>query len=186
MDITKDIIDEAKRLSIENGVTMIVYGGDFERSIFMSGKSKSDRRDLMIDEALEYPDREIFDKFYIDSWYKILNMPSMETLYDTMTDSIYIDERINKIYKFLKSIGFSRFGDVDVVPGIENSFINQNTPGFILRVKPNLMIEIVSIIDGESKRYFFFYDPKQILDISFNHSNIEYKRDLKIELINNK
>lgn len=109
-DIPKDIIDEAKRLSIRNGVTMVIYDGDFER----------------------------------------------------------------------------RFGDVDVVPGIENSFINQNIPGFILRVKPNLMIEIVSIIDGESKRYFFFYDPKQITDIVLDHSNTEYKRDLKIELINNK
>jgi hypothetical protein len=66
--------------------------------------------------------------------------------------------------------------------------MSEHSPRITVRVKPNLMIDMVILPDENdsvevNKRYFFFYNTAQIITIVSENSPIEVKRDLKIKTL---
>ena len=137
-------------------------------------------------------------KFEVVSWYELLEMPSRQTLYDSVTKNTNLFERHKKVLEFLNSL---EFNIVDLLESEltqqellynsyerEISYKSDYSPRIIIRVKPNLMIEMIISPDKNdsveiNKRYFFFYNPTQIINIVSENSPIQTKRDLKLKTL---
>lgn len=190
-----NLIEDCNQLYEKTGIPHLILD--------ISDKSKTSElkedldvsRDIKIDSILE-------TKFEIVPWTDLLDMPSRHTFYDSVTRHTDLFERHKVIMNYLNS-NYFQISDL-LETGLtqqellyncynrEYSYLSQEIENIIIRIKPNLMIEIVvnSIpnkpkeIDCEpSKRYFFFYDPKKILNIISQNSIIEIKRDIKIKTI---
>lgn len=150
-----------------------------------------DEREVKIDSLLN-------TKFEVVSWFELLEMPSRQTFYDSVTQHTDLFERHKVVLDFLN---LNEFKIVDLLElgltqqellfnsfGCEISYKSVGSPRIIIRVKPNLMIEVIVLPDEYdlvevNKRYFFFYNPSQIISIISENSPIEIKRDLKIKQI---
>lgn len=150
-----------------------------------------EERDTKIDSLLD-------TKFEVVSWYELLEMPSRQTFYDSVTEHTDLFERHKKVLSFLNSIyfvivdlleyGFTQQELLYNSFGREISYKSEHSPRITIRVKPNLMIEMVILPDENdsvevNKRYFFFYNPAQIINIVTENSSIDVKRDLKIKIL---
>ena len=165
----------------------------------VSDKAKVSKLRGLIDEEREVKiDSLLNTKFEVVSWYELLEMPSRHTFYDSVTQHTDLFERHKKVLNFLNSLYFEI---VDLLEyglaqqellynsfGREISYKSEYSPRIAIRVKPNLMIEI-TILPHENdsvevnKRYFFFYNPAQIINIVSENSPIDVKRDLKIKTL---
>jgi hypothetical protein len=60
--------------------------------------------------------------------------------------------------------------------------MSSNSPRVIIRVKPNLMIEMIVPYHHSDtlERHFFFYSPSKIITIIAENSSVKVKRDLII------
>lgn len=152
---------------------------------------KDEERDIKIDSLLD-------TKFEVVSWYELLEMPSRQTFYDSVTQHTDLFERHKKVLNFLNSCDFKiidmleyRLSQQELLYnsfGREISYKSDLSPRIIIRVKPNLMIEVSVNPDVNdsieiNKRYFFFYNPAQIINIISENSPIGVKRDLKIKIL---
>jgi hypothetical protein len=155
-----------------------------------------------------YPDKQterdldikylLGDKFEVVSWYDLMDMPSRETFYDSITKHTDLFERHKKVLMFLNSIDFfitdlleSGLSQQELLFNSFNreiSYISQQMPNFIIRIKPNLIMEML-ISNGDidsveiNKKYFFYYNPKRIMELIIENSNIETSRDFKLKLL---
>jgi hypothetical protein len=152
---------------------------------------KDEERDIKIDSLLN-------TKFEVVSWYELLEMPSRQTFYDSVTQHTDLFERHKVVMNFLNLNGFqivdlleSGLSQQELLYNSLNreiSYICDSSLRIIIRVKPNLMIEVL-VLPHENdsvevnKRYFFFYNPSQIISILSETLNIDEKRDLKLKNI---
>jgi len=183
--VPQNLIDEANLIYTKTGIIQCIY--DLSDKIELSKyQSKDECRDLKLDLLLD-------DKFYINSWYELQEMPSRMTFYDTATNQTDLFERHKKVLEYMNFIGFNISNLLD--NGLtdqellwdsysrETSYCSKFVQGIIIRVKSNLMVEVIVIRNGLNKNYFFFYNPNQILSIVSENSDTEYKRELKIKTI---
>jgi hypothetical protein len=194
-EIPFNLIEECNQLYEKEGIPHIILDISDKSKITKLRGDHDESRDIKIDSILD-------TKFEIVPWTNLLDMPSRYVFYDSVTRHTDLFERQQKVLKYLNSIYFeitdlleTGFSQQELLYDIyqrEYSYISKEIENIIIRVKPNLMIEIMvkSIpdkskqIDCDSpKRYFFFYDPKKILDIVSQNSIIEIKRDIKINTI---
>jgi len=142
-------------------------------------------------------------KFEVVSWHALLEMPSLQTLYDSVTKHTNLFERHKKVLDFLNSLDFKIVDLLNDVGSIsqqellfnsfhrEISYMSSNSPRIIIRVKPNLMIEMIVFPveetpssktsyhhSGTFERHFFFYSPSKIITIITENSSVKVKRDL--------
>jgi len=141
-------------------------------------------------------------KFEVVTWYDLLEMPSRQTLYDSVTQHTNLFERQKKVLEFLNSNDFkivdlleSGFTQQELLYKSFNreiSYMSEHSPRVTIRVKPNLMVEVIVSArqrgdeendSGINNRYFFFYNPTQITSIIIENSPIDTKRELKIKNI---
>lgn len=165
----------------------------------ISDKAKLSKLKGLLDEEREVKLDSLLDtKFEVVSWYELLEMPSRQTFYDSVTQHTDLFERHKVVLNFLNT---NEFKIVDLLEsGLsqqellynsfnrEISYISDYSPRVIIRVKPNLMIEVVVLPDENdsvevNKRYFFFYNPSQIYSIITEALDIEEKRDSKLKNI---
>lgn len=150
-----------------------------------------EERDIKIDCILD-------TKFEAVSWYELLEMPSRQTFYDSVTQHTDLFERHKVVLDFLNLNGFkivdlleSGLSQQELLYNSFNreiSYLSEYAPRIIIRVKPNLMVEFSVLADKNdsvevNKRYFFFYNPSQIISIITDTLNIDEKRDLKLKNI---
>ena len=163
-----------------------------DRAKFSKLKGEIDEeRDIKIDCILD-------TKFEAVSWYELLEMPSRPTLYDSVTKHTDSFERHKVVMDFLNLNGFrivdlleSGLSQQELLYNSFNreiSYLSEYAPRIIIRVKPNLMVEFSVLPDKNdsvevNKRYFFFYNPSQIISIITDTLNIDEKRDLKLKNI---
>ena len=165
----------------------------------ISDKAKLSKPKGLLEEEREVKLDSLLDtKFEVVSWYELLEMPSRQTFYDSVTQHTDLFERHKVVLNFLNT---NEFKIVDLLEsGLsqqellynsfnrEISYISDYSPRVIIRVKPNLMVEVVVLPDENdsvevNKRYFFFYNPSQIISIITENSPIDIKRDLKLKNI---
>jgi hypothetical protein len=165
----------------------------------ISDKAKLSKLKGLLEEEREVKLDSLLDtKFEVVSWYELLEMPSRQTFYDSVTQHSDLFERHKVVLNFLNT---NEFKIVDLLEsGLsqqellynsfnrEISYISDYSPRVIIRVKPNLMIEVVVLPDENdsvevNKRYFFFYNPSQIYSIITETLDIEEKRDSKLKNI---
>ena len=190
--VSQKLIDEAESIYGETGVIQCIFDLSDKIAINKHFYNKDIERDLKLDLLLD-------GKFYVDSWYELSEIPSRLTYYDTITKQTNLFERHKNILEYMNSIGFS-ISNLMMMYGLEgwgksdqellwDSYLREvpysstYVPGVIIRVKPNLMVEVIVVRGGANKKYFFFYNPKQILNIVIENCDIEYKRELKIKNI---
>ena len=138
------------------------------------------------------------DKFEVVSWYDLMEFPSRQTFYDSITRHTDLFERHKSILDFMNSLNFQITNLMDENKSQqeilwdcyqrEYSYISQESNRIIIRVKPNLMIEVLVSSDTNdsvevNKRYFFFYNPSQIFDIITQNTTLEEQRNLKLKSI---
>ena len=185
------LINECNLKYEKTGIPHIILDISDKSKIANFRGDKNEERDIKIDSILD-------SKFEVVSWYELLEMPSRQTFYDSVTRHSDAFERTLRVLDFLISLDFKI---VDLLEsGLtqqellfnsyerEISYKSDYSPKIIIRVKPNLMIEmIISPDENDSveinKRYFFFYNPAQITNIVSENSPIDVKRDLKIKTL---
>jgi len=184
--VPQSLIDEAHLLYEETGIIQCIYDLSDRIAINKYRQNTDESRDIKLNILLD-------GRFYIDSWYELAEMPSRLTYYDTVTKHTDLFERHKNVLEYMNSIGFKIANLLD--NGIsdqellwdsynrETPYCSEFVPGVIIRVKSNLMVEMVVVSNGSNKKYFFFYNPDQIFNILCENSNIEYKRELKIKNI---
>ena len=163
MEIPLNMINDAKRLSIDKNITMLVFnsGGNFYVESWYH--------------MFEMPSRKSYYDTITDSTDRITRINKVVVFLESIG--------------FYKSGGPQVLGGefqgsiLDVDYNIENSFTSVFIPEVVIRVKNNLMIEISIVKNFERRGYSFFYDPERILQIAIEEAPIEYKRDLKIKNI---
>lgn len=183
--IPKELIDDCNDKHQKTGIPHLILDVSDKFKIYRIKGDTSMERESKIDTILD-------SKFEVVSWYELLDMPSRQTFYDSVTKNTNLFERHKFVLKFLNSLDFSITDllDTDLTQqeilyncfNREVSYIKENSP-IIIRIKPNLMAEInISGANGNfgSKRHFFFYNPDYILNIIFENSDDVEKRNLKI------
>ena len=187
-----DILIKECNLKYERtGIPQIILDVSDRAKISKLKGNKDEERDIKIDCLLD-------TKFELVPWYELLEMPSRQTFYDSVTEHTDIFERHKKVLIFLNSIYF-RIVDLlengltqqELMYNLfrhETSYKSEYSPRIIIRVKPNLMIEMIILPDENdlieiNKRYFFFYNPTQIINIVSENSSLDVKRDLKIKTL---
>jgi hypothetical protein len=182
--VPQSLIDEANLIYEESGVIQCIY--DLSDRIALNKYRSDEQRDIKLNVLLD-------GRFYINSWYELSEMPSRLTYYDTVTKHTDLFERHKNVLEYMNSIGFKIANLLD--NGISDQellwdsykreipYCSEFDPGVIIRVKSNLMVEMLVVSDGSNKKYFFFYNPGQIFNILVENSGIEYKRELKIKNI---
>lgn len=172
------LINECNLKYEKTGIPHIILDISDKSKIANLRGDKNEERDIKIDSILDI-------KFEVVSWYELLEMPSRQTFYDSVTRHSDNFERSLRVLDFLISLDFKI---VDLLEsGLtqqellfnsyerEISYKSDYSPKIIIRVKPNLMIEmIISPDENDSinKRYFFFYNPAQIIKIVSENSPI--------------
>lgn len=172
-----------------NGVPHLILDLSDKAKMFKLRVDSSGEREVKIDSLLD-------TRFEIVPWYDLLEMPSRTTLYDSITKHTNLFERQKKVLYFLNSNDFkivdfteSGFTQQELLYysfNREISYRSEDSPRLTIRVKPNLMVEVIvspDLNDSVNKRYFFFYNPAQIISIVIENSPIDIKRDLKIKNI---
>ena len=97
-----------------------------------------EKREITLDDILDDPD----NKFYIGSECEYNQMPSRFAYYDTETKVVGRYSRYNKVLEFFNNLGFQP-GLSNLGPEYEQSFtLNIEEIQLILRIKPNLIINI--------------------------------------------
>lgn len=186
--ISDTLLDECNLKYEETDIPHIILDISDKAKISKLRGNKDEQRDVKIDSILE-------TKFEVVSWCELLEMPSRQTFYDSVTKHTDLFERHKKVLNFLNSLYFR------IVDLLENgltqqellynsfnreiSYKSEYSPRIIIRVKPNLMIEMIIPDENKSvnKRYFFFYNPSQIINIVSENSPNDVKRDLKIKTL---
>lgn len=194
-EIPLEIIEECNYLHEKTGIPHIVLDISDDSKISKLIGDLDESRDIKINSILD-------SRFKSVPWTEILYMPSRDIFYDSVTKQTNLFERHKVIMNYLNS-NYFQISDL-LETGLtqqellyncynrEYSYYSQDIENIIIRVKPNLMIEVmVKTIPNKPKeidcepprRYFFFYNPSELLNIISENSIIEIKRDLKIKTI---
>jgi len=176
-----DLINECNKKHEETNITHLILDVSDKAKIYRLKGNKSGERETKIDSILD-------TQFEVVSWYDLMDMPSRQTFYDSVTKHTDIFERHKIVLNFLNSIDFyiadlleSGFTQQELLFNLYTKEVAYVNGIIIIRVKQNLMCEI-SIMNGNNvKKHFFFYNPNQILNIVFENSGKIEKRNLKIE-----
>lgn len=172
MDIPLNIIEECNNLSDELNETMFIFDS---RNKLLGLK---EMRNAKIDAVTNSK-----DIYHINNEKYFKTFPSMQSYYDTETKVINRYEKYNIVLNYLKIIGFVA-GENNFGPEFEEAFfIKMDNNHFILRLKPNLFIDI--IYQGNSILKCFF-NRKKIINtiIKYLPSDVE-SRDFILENILN-
>lgn len=153
--ISQWLIDKANAISDETGTIQCIY--DMSDIEFIDHSIDSDNCD---------------DFFFIDSWTGLEGLPSRHTYYDTETRLVNFLDRHFNIRNFLKILNFKPLdingfeqNEMFFEPKREISYRSLERTNIIIRVKPNLMIELSMDTMAGNKRFKFFYNRNQILKI---------------------
>lgn len=173
MDIPLNIIDECNKLSNDLNETMFIFDS---RNKLLSLKEIRDTKLDLVTNGNK-------DIFHINNEKYFGTFPSMLSYYDTETKVIDRYEKYNIVLKYLKIIGFIS-GENNFGPEFEEAyFITIGNNHFILRLKPNLFINL--IYQGNSILKCFF-NRKKILNTIIKYLPKEVEsRDFILENILN-
>ena len=138
-EITQNLIDECEKLSEENGIVYFIFDKHTKNVIDKnkSNLSTEEKRNITLDDILDDG-----DKFYIGSENEYNEMPSRFAYYDTETKTVGRYNRYDRVLSFFKDLGFEP-GFSNLGPEFEQSFhLKDQDINIILRIKPNLIINI--------------------------------------------
>ncbi len=186
-NLIRDCIDRYE----QTGIIHLILDISDKAKIYKLNGSLDEERAVKIDSLLN-------TKFEVVSWYDLMEFPSRQTFYDSITRHTDLFERHKFVLDFMNSLNFQITNLMDENKSQqeilwdcyqrEYSYISQESNRIIIRVKPNLMIEVLVSSDKNdsvevNKRYFFFYNPSQIFDIIIQNTTIEEQRNLKLKSI---
>ena len=189
--IPKNLIQECDDKYESTGIPHIIMDASDNYKI-RNPFYKEEKRNLSLDYILnEF-------EFEVVSWHKLMEMPSRDTFYDSVTKHTDLFERHKKVLTFLNELDFfitdlleSGLSQQEILFNSFNreiSYTSEYLRNSIIRVKPNLLIQMsISPNKNDSleinKRYCFFYDPKRIYELLIENSDSENSRNLKIKQI---
>lgn len=194
--ISLKMIEDAKSLSEEIGEPVCIYDIEDKKAFLGKIYDKNEKRDIQIDSL-------IYDDFYIDDTSILDNYPSINTYYDTETDSSDILNRHSKVFNFFKSIGFNpsnlssygigigdeldEFSHIENSTFLETSYTSNEVRRAIIRVKPNLMINLIILPDDYSSNveFKFFFNRNRIINELSKIADISWVREQKIDKLLN-
>lgn len=188
--IPKSLIQECDDKYESTGIPHIILDASDNYKI-KNPYYKEEKREVSLDYLLD-------NKFEVVSWYDLMEMPSRDTFYDSVTKHTDLFERHKKVLTFLNGLDFfitdlleSGLSQQELLFNSFNkeiSYTSEYLKNSIIRVKPNLLIEMsISPNKNDSveinKRYCFFYDPKRIYELLIENSDSENSRNLKLKQI---
>lgn len=182
-EIPKSLIDECNKLSEETGETQFIFDNDMSTKISNHYTSKNDKREYTIDLLLAS------DNYHIGSETHFKELPSRFAYYDSEIRLTGRYDRYKYVVDFLTNLTFIP-SQTNLGPEFEQSYTldlyeDDNHYKFIVRVKPNLFIDIIShgsIID--ISKYSGYFNKSIILKILQENCPNGYKtilRDRKLE-----
>jgi len=190
-EIPQYLIDECNKLSQIEDKTYFIFDKSVSSSIKLKyNPNKETIRDIKIDEILEDT-----GKYHIDDESGFLDLPSRFSYYDTETKLTDRYIRYNFVLDFINKLGFIP-SEFNLGPEYEQSYtleinytlntnlaVGEYVHKYILRLRPNLFI---SIISDNSFVYDTFFNKNKIINVLNETCPIEFKsviRDIKIEEI---
>lgn len=191
-EIPQYLIDECDELSNTNDKTYFIFDKSVSSSIKLNyNPNKETIRDIKIDEILEDT-----GKYHIDDELGFKDLPSRFSYYDTETKLSDRYVRYKFVLDFIKKLGFipSEFNlgpeyeqsyslEINYILNKQNVALGEYIHKYILRLRPNLFI---SIISDNSFVYDTFFNKNKIINVLNETCPIEFKsviRDIKIEEI---
>jgi hypothetical protein len=170
-----EMIEDAKKMAIQKNEIFCIYKIE-EKKPFLSYMSKKEKRDMDIESILN-------DDFFIDHSDILKDFHSINTYYDTETDSTDQLTRHQRVIDFLDSIGLKRmynlepledkYYNIEDVLRFETSYMSVLLPRIIIRVKPNLMVNLIILPETRSegapgvwtqKEFRFFFNRNRIIN----------------------
>lgn len=190
-EVPQSLIDECNSLSEINDKTYFIFDRSVSSSIKLKyNPNKETARDIKIDQILEDESR-----YHIDDELGFKDLPSRFSYYDTETKLTDRYVRYNFVLDFIKKLGFIP-SEFNFGPEYEQSYtlevnytlntnlaVGEYVHKYILRLRPNLFI---SIISDDSYVYNTFFNKNKIIKVLSDTCPIEFKsviRDIKIEEI---
>jgi hypothetical protein len=158
-DIPKSLINECNKLGEESNKIFFIFDKKIKNIVNKNNKSIEFLRDIKIEKILD----DDF-KYYIADENEFNSMPSRFAYYDSEIRLSDRYDRYNHVLNFFKLLNFepgiSNFG-----PEYEQGFfyISNNYDKIILRIKPNLFINLKKVIeDGKEITYNGFFSKSKI------------------------
>jgi hypothetical protein len=184
----EDLISECETLSLD-GETRFIFDRHTQLQIdLFYSENLEKERELKLNSLLKE------DNFYISDESEFERLPSRFSLYDTETKLSCRWTRYNLVKDFFTSLGFVN-GLSNLGPEYEQSYvlsITDNDEYFkcILRIKPNLMINLLSESTKSNttnkSNLSCFFSKDKILSFLFEMAPDSYKstiRDIKLEKV---
>ena len=146
--------------------------------------NKEEKRDFSLTELLSV------DKYHVGSELYFREMPSRFSYYDTETKLSCRYKRYQIVVDFFKRMSFES-SEFNLGPEYEQSFTLESIDGdevlkYILRIRPNLFLNISAITKDGIASIDLFFDKSKILEFIKETSNDNYKeiiRNITIEQI---
>ena len=178
-NIPIELIELANSKSIEYDEPYLIFSKSDDVTISELTKSVDDVRDARLDYL-------IGGEYYVDS-YSVLSetLPSRQIYYDTITKETCPIKRHEKISLYMfEKFGFYKSSFHEFPYLYETSYINDFIRNVIIRITPNLIVN-VSVIDEKSNsfNYRFYWNEGSIMLIIKDNSTKYYYRDLKLKNI---
>jgi hypothetical protein len=176
----EDLILECESLS-QDGKPRFIFDKmtSMQIDLFYS-TDKSEEREVKLDSILD-------DKtFYISDETEFEIMPSRFSIYDTETKMTCRWSRYKLVTDFFTSLGFTN-GLSNLGPEYEQSFVLLiDDYKCVLRLRPNLTIDLISDFNDSNKKLSCFFSKKKIIDFLSHETPDSYKstlRDFKIDKV---
>lgn len=173
-EIPMGLIDECNKLDQEKGSTHFIFDSIISNRIKSINASKEDKRDISISEILS-------ERYHIDNGELFKEMPSRISYYDSETRIVDKYKRYDSVIDFIKSIGFIQ-SEYNLGREYEQSYTleifknDEVVQYYILRVRPNLFINIKDINDNSSD---FFFNRGKIISYIEDTSGGVWKSELR-------
>jgi hypothetical protein len=185
-EIPKELIDDCERLANETNKTHFIFDTNISSLIKRKSiSSTEDKRESKLFDILEE------NTYHIGTEEDFYQMPSRFSYYDTETKLSCRYEKYKMLESFLFLLGFEP-SEFNLGSEMEQSYIfkinvDNDFIKFIIRVKPNLFIDILSEGNGTfSKSGYMFFSKSKILSEMEKFDNINIKsiiRDVKIKIL---
>lgn len=185
-EIESYLIDECERQAEESGSMRFLF--DTKLTGYIKKKyaySNASKRDLKLDELLEK------GAFHIGTEEDFEQMPSRFSYYDTETKKTCRYEKMSMAISFLKELGFSA-SEFNYGPEMEQAFIiedydeeSKSLEKFVIRIQPNLHVNLLSQKDGLESIYKGFFSRSKIFGaIDKNSTRLkQIIREAKLKII---
>lgn len=180
-EIPKFLIDECNRLSEETGEIQFIFDNDMSHKLSNKYSSIDDNRESKIDLILSDCN------YHIGSETHFKELPSRFAYYDTEIRLSGRYDRYKYVVDFLTKLTFTP-GISNLGPEFEQSYVlsvyeDDEHYKFIVRLKPNLFIDIISHSNCGGSKYSGYFKKSVILETILSNCPNAYKSIIRNEKI---